>query len=150
MIAELQVKRKPTKTDATTVAAQLNPADTATKRFEQIVGNISPDVVEHSKKFGETVAQHLSGKGLKSDHLAVANHVLETLRGGGLKTRDLLHTYVHGRVPVKRRKFRHPRVTKYHSVDEPFAGGSLDGHTHFLNGEKQSWDAERLLKVHVV
>ena len=148
-------------------ASAINPADTLTKRAAIQTGQIQPvpereeekdrrtphDIVppdlNHSKKFGEMVAKHLSGRGLQHDHIEVANHVIQALKKGGHLKRDLLHAYVHGKVPAKRKRFRHKKVATHHSRDEPFSGGDV-GHIHSVGGILQSRDFEPPTHVHVI
>ena len=139
-------KRQPVlkkhKKAAIVTAAAIQPADTLTKRAARVAGELEdeyrpietsdPDK-DHSKRFGEEIARHLSGKGLRFDHMEVGNHVIRALRGGGVHMRDLLATYVHGKVPAKWKRFQHPPVTKHHSRTPARVGGSL-GIRHFEDG----------------
>ena len=120
-----------------TVAEQaariMGELDVYNKKDDDYKGLAEPYVKEgHSKEFGEVLGKHLSGHGMKHDPLDVSAHMLQVLRGGGIHTADLLHTYVMGKVPSRRQQPRHSPVTSFQSEPNLFAGGSTEsviGHT---------------------
>ena len=91
------------KKDAAIIAAGVLPGNSLTKLAAQQMGELErpswtvdahkPDE-EHSKKFGEELSRFLSGKGLKFDHTHAANHIIDSLRGGGLHYAPLLKTCI--------------------------------------------------------
>ena len=85
----------------------------------------SKDRGDHSRRYSTHIANQLSGAGLKSDPLQVSKHVLEVLRGGGHRYSDLLHTYVHGRVPLRKVLKKRQPITDFSLSGEHRGGGSL-------------------------
>ena len=128
-------------TVAEDIARRVGELETFQRNDEDYQGVAHPTFPEdHSRKFGEHLAKGITGKGRKHDELEAGDHIMQMLRGGGVHTQDLLHTYVHSKVPRKRTVFRHKPVTNFHSQPE-LTGGSFSAPVAHQDGEPvpKSW-----------
>jgi len=105
---------------------------------------------DFSDKYSKFVQSQTTGKGLKHDSLESSRSVLHALRGGGHIYQDLMHAYVHGKVPLKRVQAARPIVTNFAAQDNHQVGGSLPAVGHFHDGEKTSKTSLSARQIFVV
>ena len=80
---------------------------------------------DHTRKYGEHIANQLSGKGHRHDPLGVSAEVMKILKGAGLHGAPLLNTYVHGRVRRQVIPWKPRELTSSPQDDQLYTGGNL-------------------------
>ena len=89
-----------------------------------------PKAKDHAVDFAKHVGGKLTGKGLAADPHHISQHILHILASSHRSntTQDLMHAYVHGKVPKKRpRPFRHKPadILAEHNETLSHVGGRL-------------------------
>ena len=86
-----------------------------------------------NKNYAEAVGGSLTGKGLRHDSHHAGQQILGILAGGGLHSKELMHAYVHSKVPAETRPFRHDHhvdIAAMHNEQLSVTGGSVKSQNH--------------------
>ena len=137
-ISELDQLKAPVKKDVDTakIAFDLAGIETTEKKFytekdedwQGLPLRNESHYSSHNTDYAKHVGGKLSGKGMRHDPHHISHKVLNILSGHTQVERDLMHTYVHSRVPKARlRPFKHKPadVLAMHNESISHQGGNL-------------------------